>query len=92
MVELVEIVEMSSWMVDLVVVVTTSFQSCKVPTGFLTRLGVAEAVTYSGSAELKRSVVHTIEERMVELELVLVHEVQVGCAAAQENGSDPNPP
>ena len=53
--EVVETVETSNWTVGLVVVVTTSCQSCKVPTSFLTNWAVAEVVTCSGNAELKRS-------------------------------------
>ena len=54
-VEVVETVETSNWTVGLVVVVTTSYQSCKVPTSFLTNWAAAEVVTCSGSAELRRS-------------------------------------
>ena len=54
-VEVVETVETSNWTVGLVVVVTTSYQSCKVPTSFLTHWFVSEVVTCSGNAELKRS-------------------------------------
>ena len=54
-VEVVETVETSNWTVGLVVVVTTSYQSCKVPTSFLTNWAGAEVVTCSGNAELKRS-------------------------------------
>ena len=53
-VEVVETVEPSGGF-GLVVVVTTSYQSCKVPTSFLTNWAVAEVVTCSGNAELKRS-------------------------------------
>ena len=70
-VEVVETVETSNWTVGLVVVVTTSYQSCKVPTSFPTNWAVAGVVACSRSAELRRSWVHTIEERTVELELVL---------------------
>ena len=53
--EVVETVETSNWTVGLVVVVTTSYQSCKVPTSFLANWAAAEVVTCSGSAELRRS-------------------------------------
>ena len=53
-VEVVETVEPSGGF-GLVVVVTTSYQSCKVPTSFLTNWFVSEVVTCSGNAELKRS-------------------------------------
>ena len=54
-VEVVETVETSNWTVGLVVVVTTSYQSWKVPTSFRTNWAVAEFVACSGSAELRRS-------------------------------------
>jgi hypothetical protein len=53
--EVVETVETSNWTVGLVVVVTTSYQSWKVPTSFRTNWAVAEVVACSGSAELRRS-------------------------------------
>ena len=54
-VEVVETLETSNWTVGLVVVVATSYQSCKVPTICLTNWAVAEVVTCPGNAELKRS-------------------------------------
>ena len=54
-VEVVETVETSNWTVGFVVVVTTYYLSCKVPTSFRTNCAVAEFVACSGSAELRRS-------------------------------------
>jgi hypothetical protein len=45
LVEFMETVGMSNWVVDLVVVVSTCVPSCKVPTGWLTSLVESEVLT-----------------------------------------------